>query len=340
MIKGTIIFLVGILLLSAGSVFGKTHNKILVYYFKNISSEEKYVDLTYRIPLYVQRSLKEELKRNKVILIDEEGLELYREDRTSDLWDRGALLKIGKKRNIDEILFGSFYIQGGKPVVVGKVFYIKNGLILDVDRENGKYAQALKKVESLDVNALMEYGQNKKVHGYRPPLGRILETGSIRSNTALNVCAGTLYPLGEWSDLYPPGILSEISVIHFPKINRFPAGLGVNSNYIVLDREAESGFVDSHVSIVTVGGYFQYIFQMSRFIKGISLDATTGLAISDLLISGESWSSVDPYLKIGVTMIARPFNLWDMTFKIGIFSIDYKEKPMDALYTEMGLLVF
>jgi len=340
MIKGTIIFLVGILLLSAGSVFGKTHNKILVYYFKNISSEEKYVDLTYRIPLYVQRSLKEELKRNKVILIDEEGLELYREDRTSDLWDRGALLKIGKKRNIDEILFGAFYIQGDKPVVVGKVFYIKNGIILDVDRENGKYAQALKKVESLDANALMGYGQNKKVHGYRPPLGRILETGSIRSNTALNVCAGTLYPLGEWSDLYPPGILSEISVIHFPKINRFPAGLGVNSNYVILNREAESGLVDSHVSIIAVGGYFQYIFQMSRFIKGISLDATTGLAISDLLISGESWSSVDPYLKIGVTMIARPFNLWDMTFKIGIFSIDYKEKPMDALYTEMGLLVF
>jgi hypothetical protein len=340
MIKGTIIFLVGILLLSAGSVFGKTHNKILVYYFKNISSEEKYVDLIYRIPLYVQRSLKEELKRNKVILIDEEGLELYREDSASDLWDRGALLKIGKKRNIDEILFGAFYIQGGKPVVVGKVFYIKNGLILDVDRENGKYAQALKKVESLDANALMGYGQNNKVHGYRPPLGRILETGSIRSNTALNVCAGTLYPLGEWSDLYPPGILSEISVIHFPKINRFPAGLGVNSNYVILNREAESGFVDSHVSIIAVGGYFQYIFQMSRFIKGISLDATTGLAISDLLISGESWSSVDPYLKIGVTMIARPFNLWDMTFKIGIFSIDYKQKPMDALYTEIGLLVF
>lgn len=340
MIKGTIIFLVGILLLSAGSVFGKTHNKILVYYFKNISSEEKYVGLTYKISLYVQRSLKEELKRNKVILIDEEGLELYREDSTSDLWDRGALLKIGKKRNIDEILFGSFYIQGGKPVVVGKVFYIKNGLILDVDRENGKYAWALKKVESLDANTLMGYGQNKKVHGYRPPLGRILETGSIHSNTALNVCAGTLYPLGEWSDLYPPGILSEISVIHFPKINRFPAGLGVNSNYVILNREAESGFVDSHVSIIAVGGYFQYIFQMSRFIKGISLDATTGLAFSDLLISGESWSSVDPYLKIGVTMIARPFNLWDMTFKIGIFSIDYKEKPMDALYTEMGLLVF
>ncbi len=340
MIKGTIIFLVGILLLSAGSVFGKTHNKILVYYFKNISSEGKYVDLTYRIPLYIQSSLKEELKRNKVILIDEEGLELYRENRTSDLWDKRALLKIGKKRNIDEILFGSFYIQGGKPVVIGKVFYVKNGLILDVDQENGKYAQALKKVENLDVNALMGYGQNKKVHGYRPPLGRILETGTIRSNTALNVCAGTLYPLGEWSDLYPPGILSEISVIHFPKINRFPAGLGVNSNYIILNREEESGFVDSHVSIITVGGYFQYIFQMSRFIKGISLDATTGLAISDLLISGESWNSVDPYLKIGVTVIARPFNLWDMTFKIGIFSIDYKDKPMDALYTEMGLLVF
>jgi hypothetical protein len=340
MLKGALPLLLAFVFASASSVFGNADSRTLIYYFKNITGEETYLDLTYKIPLSLYKAMRETAQKSKVILMDEEGFELYKEDRTTDLWASGVLLKIGRSINVDRILFGSFYVYDGRPLLVGKIFYIKEGLILDVNREEGEISRALRAVESMDVSQIMGFDPDRTVREYNPPFGRILESGTIRASSVIHACVGSLYPLGSWADLYPPGIVSEISVVHFPKINRFPAGLGLNTNYIILRRKTASGYIDSDVKVLAVGGAFQYIYRMRRFVQGVTLDVNAGLAFSNLFINAESWDSVDPYLKIGVSAIAKPFDIWEMTFKIGLFSIDYKEQPIDALYTEIGFLVF
>lgn len=320
--------------------FAKTDSRTLIYYFKNITGDEEYVDLTYKIPLAIHSSLKQMGEKSKLILVDEEGFTLYRQDRSTDLWQSSVLLKIGGKSGIDRVLFGSFFVQEGKPVLYGKMFYVRNGLILDVSKEDREIYTALKAVENIDVEQLLDKQVSKKIREYRPPFGRILESGTIQARSVISTCVGSVYPLGDWADLYPPGIISEISILHFPKMNRFPAGLGLNTNYVILRRRASSGFIDSDVKILSVGGAFHYIYRMRRIVQGVTFEVNAGLAISNLDITGESWSSVDPYIKIGVSAMAKPFNIWDMTFKMGIFSIDYKERPVDSLYTEIGILVF
>jgi hypothetical protein len=328
------------LFLPAGLLFGSPDGRTLVYYFRNISGEEKYVDLVYTIPMELYNHLKENDGKTRAILVDDEGFELYRQDNSTDLWETGVLLKIGRGSRIDRILFGSYYVQNGKPVLFAKIFYIRNGIILTVGEEDEEIGDAMRAVESSDVSRLLRERQEKKIRGYSPPFGRILSTGSIRTSSVINTCMGTIYPLGEWAGLYPPGIIGEISLVHYPKINRFPAGLGFNTNYVILRRKNDAGYVDSDVKILSIGGAFHYMYRMKRFVQGVSMEVNGGLAVSNLNIDMEVWDSVDPYVKIGFYVIAKPFNIFDMTFKMGLFSIDYKERPIDALYTEVGVLFF
>ena len=72
MFKEISIYVIAFLLFSAGVLFGKESNKILVYYFKDISSDDNYTELSYRIPFFLHDQLKEINTKNKYILIDKE----------------------------------------------------------------------------------------------------------------------------------------------------------------------------------------------------------------------------------------------------------------------------
>ncbi len=340
MLKEISIYIVIFLLFSAGILFGKENEKILVYYFKDISSDDNYTELSYRIPFFLYNQLKESSDKNKYILIDEEGLSLYREDKEADLWNEKVLINIGKKRQIDEIIYGAFYVQEGKPILIGKILYTNSGVVLNLTEENSKYFQAFKYVESMPVEELLVFKSEEKIRGYNPRLVRMVESKSAIRQTMLHTGLGTLYPLGDWADLYPPGIISEISVVHYPKVNVLPVGIGFDSNYVLLKRRSESGIIDSEVMIITAGVSLQYLFHIKWKIDGISLFFNAGMSMSNLFINNESWSSIDPYVKGGVNIFAKPFGLGPLVFKLGVFSIDYKQMPMDTIYSEIGFVAF
>jgi len=333
------LFFAGFFLLSAGAPYAKAGEKVLVYYFRDITGDERYTELMYSIPQYIYSQLNRSSDKNSYVLIDRRGLDIIRENNGADLWSRNVLINVGKKGNIDKILFGSFYIQNKKPVLIVKAFYFKSGVILDVndDEELGKIFDS---VERMDVGLLSARELQKGEKVYDPPLIRYINGVEVRSATVLHTCGGTFYPLGKWSELYPPGILGEISIAFFPQINVFPIGLGFDSNYIIMRRRTDTGFIESDVTVVTVGATIHYFIKMRRLVDGIFLHVSFGAGYSSLFINSESWSSVDPYIKAGV-YTALPFlKTGRLTFRCGLFSIDYKERPIDALYTALGIMIY
>jgi hypothetical protein len=329
----------GVFLLSAGAPYAKAGEKVLVYYFRDITGDESYTELMYSIPQYIYSQLSSSSDKNSYVLIDREGLDIIRENNGADLWSRNVLINVGKRGNIDKILFGLFYIQNKKPVLIGKAFYYKSGVILDVhdDEELGKILDA---VEHMDVGLLSAREVQKRARVYDPPLIRYIEGGEVRSTTMLHTCGGTFYPLGKWSELYPPGILGEISATYFPKINVFPIGLGFDSNYIIMRRRTDTGLIESYVTILTVGATIQYFVKMRRLVDGVFLNVSFGASYSNLFVNSESWTSVDPYIKIGVHMALPILKTERLVLKCGLLSIDYKERPIDALYTALGIMIY
>ncbi len=312
---------------------------MLVYYFRDITGEERYTELMYGIPQYIYSQLDSSPGKNSYVLIDREGVDIIRENRDADLWNRNLLINVGKRGNIDKILFGSFYIQDNRPVVIGKAFYYKSGVILDVN-EDEDLTKVLDTVESMEVGLLSARERKKGEKVYDPPLIRYIEGGDVRATKVLHTCAGTFYPLGKWSDLYPPGILGELSVTFFPKMNVFPIGLGFDSNYIIMQKKTDTGATESDVTVLTVGTTIQYFINMRNFLDGLFLHVSFGASYSNLFVNSESWSSVDPYVKLGV-YTALPFlKKGRLALKCGLLSIDYKEKPIDALYTSIGIMVY
>jgi hypothetical protein len=329
----------GFFLCSTGALNAKAGEKVLVYYFRDITGEERYTELMYGIPQYIYSQLNSSSDRNSYVLIDREGIDIIRENSDADLWNRELLINVGKRGNIDKILFGSFYVQDNRPVLIGKTFYYKSGVILDVN-EDEDMAKVFDAVESMEVGLLSARERQKGEKVYDPPLVRYIEGVDVRTTAVLHTCGGTFYPLGRWSNLYPPGILGEVSVTFFPKMNVFPIGLGLDSNYIVMRRRNDTGDIESDVNVLTVGATIQYFINMRKFLDALFLHVSFGASYSNLLVDGESWSSVDPYLKLGVYMALPFLKKGRLALKCGLLSIDYKEKPIDALYTSIGIMVY
>jgi hypothetical protein len=333
------LFFTGFFLFSAGARYANAGEKVLVYYFRDITGDERYTGLMYGIPQYMYSQLNRSSDKNSYVLIDREGLEILHENSRADLWSRNVLINVGKRGNIDKILFGSFYIQNNKPVLIGKAFYLKSGVILDIN-DDKELETIFDAVEGMDATLLSAREQRKGEKLYDPPLIRYIEGGEVRSTTVLHACGGTFYPLGKWSELYPPGILAEISAVVFPKMNVFPIGLGFDSNYIILRRRTDTGVIESDVTVATVGTTVQYFIKMRRPVDGVFLHVSVGASYSNLFINSESWSSIDPYIKAGVYMALPFLKTGRLTLKCGLLSIDYKERPIDALYTALGIAIY
>jgi hypothetical protein len=319
-------------------VFGD--RKVLIYYFKNITGDEEYTDLTHTIPLYLHTDLEKSKNGNKYYLIYEEGVEFLHEDGSNDLWERNLLRKIGNKKNVDEIIFGSFYVDKGKPVVLGNIFYVNGGFILDLTEKNSEYYNSLQGVEELPVDELANYVPEKSGKTYNPRFERLLDYGTERAHITVQAAGGVLFPLDEWADLYPPGIFSEVSIIYYPRMNIVPLGIGVSTNFAGLKRDEDQPFIDSNVSIFSFGVALQYLFDFKGFFEGIALDANTGLSISYLDINENTWSSVDPFVKASINFVFNPFRKVHLSLRTGLFTIDYREMPIDSIFGEIGIWIY
>jgi hypothetical protein len=311
-------------------------DKVLVYYFKNLSEENGYEALSYEIPRFIYSRLKERGRSSKVIVIDKGGLELREKESSVDLWRPSGLMNLARKRGFDEVLYGVFYVFNGKPVIAGKVLYAKSGLILDITEKEADYFEPIKEAERKTVQEIESGGGSGVKREYSPPFVRTFGSTVVKKKKSFNASVGPFFPLGEWAKIFPPGVFGDVSFIFFPKINTFPLGLGVNTNYSLLDREA-GAYAESRIMAFSLGATLQYKILMKKLKKGVVLDVSSGMAVSVLNTNTESFPSFDPYVKAGVNFLFSPHRKASVSLKAGIFSINYRTVPLDSLYVQVGI---
>jgi hypothetical protein len=310
-------------------------DRVLVYYFKNISEENGFEELTYEIPLFIYSRLREGGRSSNVIVIDRGGLELREKESSVDLWKTGSLMNIARKRGIDQVLYGAFYVFNGKPVIAGKVLYAKSGLILDITEKEADYYEPIGEAERKTVQELMSGGGDGVKRDYSPPFARAFGSTVVQKKKSLSVSVGPLFPLGEWAEIFPPGLFGDISFIFFPKINTFPLGLGLNTSYSLLSREA-GALAESKIMAFSLGATLQYKILMKKLKKGVVFDVSSGMAMSVLYTNTETFPSFDPYVKAGVTFLFSTRRKASVSLKGGIYSINYRTVPIDSLYVQLG----
>ena len=102
------ILIVLFILLPTTLIYAQAEKKVLVYYFKNISGDDTYSDMMYKLPICIYTNIKEKIQDKQFNLIDEEGFERYRADSSYELWESDLLLNIAQLRGIQEVIFGQF----------------------------------------------------------------------------------------------------------------------------------------------------------------------------------------------------------------------------------------
>ncbi len=332
-----------ILVFSAHSLIAAPTRRVLIYFFKDITGDEEFMELNYQIPFYFYSQINREIKGKKFILIDREGLEVYRKDKTRDLWDEAVLMNIARRKNIDDIIYGVFFIQNGKPVIMGKIFHAKSGLMLDITEKETDYNDLVKDIENLSVDEIAAHYnelKEKRTRGYNPKLSRMVQSEVKDTWFFLQNSMGPYFPIGTWADLYPPGFFYELTFVYFPKMNIARLGIGINTNIIDMERKRSATLWESSITVLSVGASFQYSFRLGKIFETLLLDLNVGLAQSYMFQKNIRSQSSDLYIKGGVNLVLNPFADMHLSLKVGVFSVDYKENPMDGVFCEIGIMGF
>jgi len=334
-------FLTLLFVLCASSMLpAEPSKKVLVYYFKNISGEDQYSDLMYKLPVCIYTNMKEGIEGSKYSVIDTEGLERYSQDSAYDLWDSGLLLEVAQQRGITEVIYGQFYVEAGKPVLFGKVYFIQNGLILDIGEDRGEYNEVFREVETLTVEQVRAYDIEKKTQVYKPGMRRIVEKEVTRVHNNVSVSGGVVFPVFEWSDLFPVGISGELSYTIFPKIEVFPLGFGLHTGFLYFARYADEYYTDSELFLFPVGVQVRYIVKFKGFVDGLSADFSVGGCFSRLFVEDILSTSADPYIKAGINLILNPIKDHYVSMKFGYMNVAYKDTPLNILSGELGIIFY
>jgi hypothetical protein len=316
---------------------------VLLYFFKDITGDEEFTTLNYQIPFYFYSHIDKQVKGKIFFIIDREGLEVYKKDKTRDLWNDEVLTIIAKRKNFDDIIYGVFFIQNGKPVIMGKIFHAKSGLILDITEKETDYYDLIKDIENVSIDEIAAHDEElseKKTRGYNPKLTRMVQSEVKDTWFFLQNSMGPFFPLFDWADLYPPGFYYELTFVYFPKMNIARLGIGINTNIVDMERKGSATHVDSSITVLSAGGSLQYSFRLGDFFETLLLDLNVGIAQSYMLQNNIRNQSSDLYLKGGVNLVLNPFADLHLSLKAGVFSIDYKENPMDAVFGEIGIMGF
>jgi len=320
-------------------LFAKSDGKVMLYYFQNLTGDESYDDLMYRIPLCLYGDLNEGKKKKEVSIIDERGLKEYYEDRSINLWEKDFLLTVAKKRRFSRIFFGYYYIKSGKINVRGKVYYLESGLILDVsgqDSEKDAFFAALKKIESMSMEQMRQCASDEKpkeVKTSRRSLGSI--KGS-KAQTVLVTTMGMLIPTLDWGKLYSPGVYGKVSYIYYPVKDIVPVGFGMQTGFMILNRESDS-YVSSQNVILPLGTSVRYAIPGRGIIDRLILSFNIGLARSSLSINNEVFNSIDLYTSGGISFNFNFRQDNNISVKIGLLTVSYRDSPLNAITSEIGM---
>ena len=96
-------------------------------------------------------------------------------------------------------------------------------------------------------------------------------------------------------------------------------------------------FVDSKITALSLGAALQYKLALKKIRKAIVFDLNTGMNYTMLEMNSEFLTSFDPYFKAGVSFITQSKKRFDFSLKGGLFSINYRDVPMDAVYVQAGI---
>lgn len=315
--------------------------KILIYCFKNISGEARYDGLTYTLTNCLYRSMKTRLPDSDITVIDTEKLKAYLSENDRDLFESDVLLEIAQRRGIDEVVFGQFYVENDKPVLFGKVYYIKSGLILDIREAQQEYFGALKDVEALTATRVLECEIEKTGRVYRPDLRTAVKTGGplmVRHNLSLHL--GLTVPLSDWSDLFSDGVSGVYYYAVFPKEDTFPLGFGLHTGFSYFLRDADEYYKETELFLFPVGVMVRYKAQFKGFIEGIAADISAGSCFSRLYVGNTLTTSTDPYIRTALHLIVQPVKDHYISLTFSYTGVGYKDTPMDLLGAEAGVIFY
>jgi hypothetical protein len=315
--------------------------KILVYCFNNISGEELYDELIYALPNCLYRSMKKRLPESDITVIDTEKLKPYLEHNGRNLFESEVILEIAQRRGIDEVVFGRFYVENDKPVLFGKVYYIKSGLILDIRQDQQEYYGALRDVEALTVDRISSCEIEKAGHVYRPDFKTAVKTGEpLMVTHNLSFHLGLTVPLSEWNDLFSYGVSGVFFYAIFPKEDTFPLGFGLHTGFSYFSRNADEYYKESELFLFPVGVMVRYKAEFEGFIEGISADISAGGCFSRLFVGNTLTLSTDPYIRTALHLIVTPLKDHHFLLTISYTGVGYMDMPMDLLSAEAGVVFY
>ncbi|MBN2322459.1 MAG: hypothetical protein JXQ30_01895 [Spirochaetes bacterium] len=321
-------------------VYAARH-KILVYCFKNVSGEERYDELAYALPKCIYSEMKKRLPDGDISVIDTGKLKPYLDGKNRNLFESEVILEIAERRGIDEVVFGQFYVEYGKPVLIGKVYYIESGLILDIRESNEDYYGALGDVEALSVDQVSACEIEKAGRVYRPDFKTAVKTGeplTVRHNLSLDL--GIVIPLSEWSDLFTYGVSGVYFYTLFPKEDTFPLGFGFQTGFSYFSRDADEYYKESELFLFPVGVMVRYKAEFKGFLEGIAADIGVGGCFSRLFVGNTLTTSTDPYIRTALHVMLAPLKDHHFSLTFSYTGVGYKDTPMDLLGAEAGVVFY
>ncbi|MFW6137648.1 MAG: hypothetical protein ACOC7U_00610 [Spirochaetota bacterium] len=315
-------------------VLAETKEKVLVYYFKNISEQETYSDLQYYIPVCLDHYLADKLPQKQVLVINREILRSYSEQ---ELWESRFLLEMAKKEGISQIIWGEYYIEGQRPVIFPKIMFVKSGLVLGLSKEQDVYFSAVQQVEKMDIIKIRKCAESNNPAVLSPPERMLISRRQINPMYILSAYSGIIHPISGWKDIYSPGVYGEVSFSVLPKAELVPVGFGVDTGFIIMRSKQKEVFKVSEMLFFPIGGMFIFKTEKKGFFNGLVFKAALGLGVTKLVSGADSWMSTDLYSRVSGGVVLNPWGDFYMGFHAGYMSIQYKDLPVHAPFVKAGL---
>jgi hypothetical protein len=334
-----ILLIVLILLLGWSQALAKSDGNVLIYYFKNLTGSVKYDDLIYVIPLCIFNQLQASNRDKNYSVVDSVAYDAYMENQEIDLWESDYIRNNARKKKIDRVLYGFFYDEGEGIRVRGKMYYMESGLILDIFEDDEEYAPLFQGVESLSITELRSCGAVEDVKTYKIPAKLIDTKETSRSKQVFNFSGSMLFPVSDWSQLYPFGFYGEFSYILFPKRNRVKLGFGPEIGVAYLGRQ-EDEFISSSLLIIPIGASLQYVLVGKNMNDRLIASFSAGLAVSILKLNNEREESIDFFTKGALSFIIKLAKRNELSLSAGLLSVSFSETPLNAVYGEIGYRTF
>lgn len=342
MMKRAAVLLAFGLFLCAAPAFSQNQGKVLLYYFQNLTGDDSYDDLVYRIPLCLYEKLG---KKDRYVIVERE---LAKESSEKDLWDPDWLQSVATRKRITRVLFGYFYIDQGKLVLRSRVYFLESGLILDLGPGDLLYKQ-VRMVEGITVERVRSCAgdyeravEKKKKQTDVLKVQRTLPEEIARSTSlsTLYWCTGPVLTTADWLELYPVGISALISYVIYPRREVSRLALGMQGGFYMFSRKRDQQYAASNLVVIPFGGYVQYVLVSRGSRDLVVVHGILGMAFSSLSLGNDSASSLDLYSKAGVGLNLLFLEECNLYTGVGVASVSYKDVPLNMITAEVGIRFF